>query len=77
MGPLATTGTFSKIQKLIEVEDKAILPTAKRRVEEMAPRWEMGERIVLYYGKWLVLVLLVLLVQDSRLSGGPLRIMGG
>lgn len=31
----------------------------------------MGERIVLYYGKWLVLVLLV---QDSRLSGGPLRI---
>jgi hypothetical protein len=74
MGPLATTGTFSKVQKLIEVEDKAILPTAKRRVEEMASRWEMGERIVLYYGKWLVLVLLVLLVQDSRLSGGPLRI---
>lgn len=40
-------------------------------VEEMAPRWEMGEmgeRIDLYYGKWLVLV------QDSRLSGGPLRI---
>lgn len=29
---------------------------------------EMGERIDLYYGKWLVLV------QDSRLSGGPLRI---
>lgn len=64
MGPLAATGTFSKIQKLIEVEDKAILPRPKGVLNgwRRGGRWES----VLFY-KWL-------LVQDSRLSGGPLRI---
>lgn len=64
MGPLAATGTFSKIQKLIEVEDKAILP----RPNGVLNRWRRGGRweSVMFY-KWL-------LVPDSRLSGGPLRI---
>lgn len=47
MGPLSATGTFSKIQKLIEVEDKAILP----RPKGVLKRWRRGGRweSVLFY----------------------------